>query len=105
MNVLVALVIVALTLSVGGGPAAAAESTPHPVADASAPWPARARAPPAGPDRLDPAEGPCPIRPHPVPFPELQADGRVHDRMLDPNHRTDYEENEGATTLRDREFS
>jgi hypothetical protein len=50
-------------------------------------------------------KAPCPIRPHPVPFPELQADGRVHDRMLDPNHRPDYEENEGATTLRDREFS
>jgi hypothetical protein len=67
----------------------------------------RARAPPPQGVLavLDPAEGPCPIRPHPVPFPELQADGRVHDRMLDPNHRTDYEENEGATTLRDREFS
>ena len=49
-----------------------------------------ARAPPRtqGPRALDPAEGPvsCPTSPKSL-VPELQAHGRIHDRMLGPYDR------------------
>jgi hypothetical protein len=69
--------------------------------DDTAPTPARtprARAPPPTKPHhaeLDPADVACPARLTQSLVPELQADGRVHDRMLDPNDRPDYEENEG----------
>ena len=77
----------------------------------TAPMPARtprARAPPptAKSHRAGPGRRPLALPDSPSPLStNCKPTAGFTTEMLDPNDRPDYEENEGATTLRDREFS
>lgn len=109
MSVLIALVIVALTLSVVGAPVAADDCTPHPVADnAPTPSPARARGPPAAGLPLDPAEW-LTSCPNPLtdafPLPTRKPTAGFTTECLNSATDTTIKNKEGATTFSDREFS